>query len=265
MKKLLSMLLIIVCAAGLAGCGEHAPSREELSRLTGEAVLSDNADIYYEGECCGEGHTVLGSRITGDRLKVYALTMFGNYGFQNGMFVKISGSGVIPAVLTFEKDGADYTLLEIEYPRDGAEYVRSIKRMFPLKYRYAALHGDSAYNGLAAQELSYAEAYLRSIGRKAEIGEYRDLDVVLLTDLGVSVEVSNRLCCDKSLGEYPYWIGTNEVLRDGKRYVRSLSYDEPAGQIVYQTVEEESGTVMESFVFDASTGEKITSSAGVVD
>ena len=132
--------------------------------------------------------------------------------------------------------------------------------MFPLKYRSAALHSDSMYTVLASQERSYAEAYLKSIGREAEIGEYRDLDVILLTDLGVSVEVSNRLCCDKSLGEYPYWIGTNEVLKGGKRCVRSLSYDEEAGQIVYRTVEEESGTVTEIFVFDALTGEELSCS-----
>lgn len=263
MKKTIFKIILFVLTTGLlfsfSGCGKNAPTKEVLSRLTAEAILSDNTNAYREGECCAEGHVILGSRLSGRQLKIYALTTFGNYGFQNDMFIKLSGSGVIPAVLTFEMDGTDYRLLKIEYPKDGAEYTKSIKQMFPLKYRAAALFGDNAYNGMVSQERCYAEAYLKSIGRKAEIGEFRDLDTVLLTDLGVSVEVSNKISCDKRLWQYPFWIGTSETVEDEKRYVRSLSYDEAAGQIVCKTVEEESGRTTEIFVFDAVTGEELAS------
>ena len=261
MKKQFAKIILLVLAAAMlfsfSGCGENAPAKEMLSPLVAKAIIQDNENGYLEGECSAEGHMILGSSISGGKLKVYALTMYGNYGFQNGMFIKVSGSGVIPAVLSFEKDGSDYKLLKIEYPQDGANYTESIKRMFPLKYRSAALRCDSAYSGLLSQERSYAEAYLKSIGRKAAIGEYRDLEIVLLTDLGVSVDVSNELIRDERLGEYPYWIGTAEYLESGKRYVRSLSLDEAAGQIVYKTVEAESGEPTESFVFDAVTGEEL--------
>ena len=242
-------------AFSVTACGKTVHTKDEISQLVADAIISDNADMYYKSECCGEGHKILGSDVSDNRLKVYALTTFGNYGFQNNMFVKVSGSGVIPAVLTFEKNGEEYKFLEIEYPRDGAEYVKSIKRMFPLKYRAAALNCDSAYGELVSQERKYAEEYLKSIGRDAEIGEYRDLNVVLLTDLGVSVEVSNQLSGDKNLGEYPYWIGSSEYLENGIRYVRSLSYDENAGLIIYSTAEKGTGEVTECFAFDASTGE----------
>ena len=267
MKNQISSIHIFVLIIGmifsLSGCGKNAPSKEEISQLVTDAIISDNADLYFESECCGEGHKILGSDISGNCLKVYALTTFGNYGFQNEMFVKVSGSGVIPAVLTFEKDGTRYSLLGIEYPSDGAGYVKSIKRMFPLKYRAAALNSDSAYDELVSQERKYAEEYLQSIGRDAEVGEYRDLNVVLLTDLGVSVEVSNQLSGDKNLGEYPYWIGSSEYLENGIRYVRSLSYDENAGRIIYSTVEKGTGEVTECFVFDAATGESISAGAVV--
>lgn len=255
MKKIIAMAIILALSLSLAGCGQNVPSNEDLSRLVSDAVISDNADKYYEGECCGEGHKILGSSLSGNRLKVYALTTFGYYGFQNDMFIKVSGSGVIPAVLTFEKNGEIFELLKIEYPQDGEGYVKSIKQMFPLKYRSTAIHCDGAYDELVSQERKYAEDYLQSIGRDAEIGEYRDMNVVLLTDLGVSVEVSNQLSCDKSLGNYPYWIGSSEYLENGTRYVRSLSYDENAGLIIYSTVEKETGEITECFAFDASTGE----------
>ena len=97
----------------LSGCGQNSPSKEQLSRLVADVILSDNESSYRNGECSAEGHRILGSRRTGNRLKVYALTTFGYYGFQNDMFIKVSGSGVIPAVLTFEKNGETFELLEI--------------------------------------------------------------------------------------------------------------------------------------------------------
>ena len=260
MKRLIALAFCFALAFSMSACGSSKPGDEVLSKLVGEAVLSGNSSAYYEGECCGEGHKILGYDVSGNRLKVYALTMFGNYGFQNEKFIKISGSGVIPAVLTYERSGTDYKLMEIQYPQDGAEYTKSIKKMFPLKYHFAVLNCDSALKELQAQERSYAEAYLKSIGREAEIGEFSDLNAVLLTDLGVSVDISNKLMADKNLGAYPFWVGTAEYLKDGVRYVRSVSYDENAQRIIYRTVEKESGKTVEEFVFDAVTGEKLSDS-----
>ena len=262
MKKIFIMVLCLVLVLSLAGCGNEIPGNSELSRLVGDAIIADNSSSYLDGECSGEGHKILGYSKTGNRLTVYALTMFGNYGFQNDMFTKVSGSGVIPAVLTFEKTGEAYNLLDIEYPRDGTEYVKSIMQMFPLKHRIAALNCDAAHDKLKAQEQNYAKEYLIGIEREAEIGEFRDLDVVLLTDLGVSVPVSNKLSGCRELADYPFWVGTTEHLDNGVRYVRSLSYDEEAGQIIYTTVEKGTGVVTECFVFDAATGDAL--SAGTV-
>lgn len=261
MKRTVSASLILCLAAGLllflSACGAGTPPDEALSPLVSEAILSDNAGVYFDGECAGEGHKLLGCRVSGSTLKVYALTTYGNYGFRNGAFIKVSGSGVIPAVLTFEKNGEEYKPVGIEYPRDGAGYTKSIKRMFPARYRRAALHADAAYDALQAQERSYAEAYLDRIGREAQIGEWKDLDIRLLTDAGVSAEVSDRLSCDKELGAYPFWLGTAEYLENGVRFVRSTAYDAEAGQIIFQTCEKEGGAVTERFVFDARMGVRL--------
>ena len=98
LKKQISSILIFVLIIGmvfsLSGCAKTAPAKEEISQLVADAVISDNASIYRDGECSAEGHKILGSDLSGNRLKVYALTTFGNYGFQNDMFVKVSGSGI---------------------------------------------------------------------------------------------------------------------------------------------------------------------------
>ncbi len=263
MKRFILLLISFSLALSLVGCGGIRPSDDDLSAIVGEAVLSDNENGYYPGECSGEGHRILGSRVRGRKLTVYALTMFGYYGFENDMLVKVSGSGIIPAVLTFEKNGGDYRLLKVEYPDDGNEYAKSLFRMFPLRYIPAVFEpGRSVYEDLEAQEKRYAEEYLKSIGRDVPVGEFRDIEAVLLTDLGVSVSVSNKLSCDRRLSKYPFWIGTAETLEDGIRYIRSLSYDEEAGLIEYKTCEWESGKTVEVYVFDAQTGDETEQDKG---
>lgn len=44
----------------------------------------------------------------------------GAFGFENGMFTKVSGSGAIPTVMTFSKDNdGNYSVLEYKEPMDG--------------------------------------------------------------------------------------------------------------------------------------------------
>lgn len=257
-SKFIIFFLSAAILISVTGCGKNTPTADELSKLTAKAILSDNADVYCEGECCAEGHIVLGNELSDNLLKIYALTMYGNYGFRNDIFIKVSGSGIVPAVLTFEKEGTDHKLQGIEYPQDGAEYRESIKRMFPLKYHMQVLHYSESHNAsLESQEKRYAEKYLKSMKRDAEIGEFSDLNAVLLTDMGVDVEVSNKLIRDERLCQYPFWVGTAEFLENRKRYVRSLSLNEAAGQIIYRTTEKETGTITELFIFDADNGEEL--------
>ena len=67
----------------------------------------------------------------------------------------------------------------------------------------------------------------------------------------------NRLIGDRRLCKYPYWPGESEYLENGIRYVRSLSFDEESGRIIYKTYEYDTGEVIETFVFDAATGKEL--------
>ena len=145
---------------------------------------------------------------------VYALTMYGEYGFQDGNFVKVSGTGVIPTVITFsiDKDGKLF-VESYQMPEDGDGYGESIGRLFPKDLQFQCLHIDTEIaNKLKSQEKEYAAKYLESIGRSAIIGEYGDFEHPLLTDFGVSVEVSNMMIGNKKIANYPFWVGNLERL-----------------------------------------------------
>lgn len=243
---------------------EEAHQQEEtavtdLDEAVGMAVLSSNADSYASQECVAEGHILLETEQEGTKTTAYALTMYGEYGFENGAFIKGSGTGLIPAVMTFsydEKNG--YVLEDCQYPMDGSYYVSSIQELFPEKYwDRCIVHRDDDIEELTRQERIYARDYLNRLGRTAKIGDYADIGHPLLTDVGVSVDVSNHLWELEMLYGYPYWIGNLEKLEDGVRYVYEMSLDQKAGEIIYTKSVYDTKEVVEQIRIDMNTGEEI--------
>lgn len=218
-------------------------------------ALSDTVNRYLDEECFGEGHIVLGTEKDGDITKIYTLTMVGYYGFVNNNFEKNSGTGIIPAVVTLKNNNE----VDIKYPKDGSGYASSVKEMFPLKYHNRIFgENDSDRKNLTEQEWVYAKEYLSKIGRKADIGDYRDFEHILLADLGVSVEVSNRLeDFYKVHSYYPYFIGTKEIIEDGVRMVYEMSYHENQKEIKFTKYTYDTKEVVKQFVFNSITGEEI--------
>lgn len=231
----------------------------DLDEAVGNAVLSYNAEYYGLQECVAEGHILLETEQEDARTTVYALTMYGEYGFENGAFIKGSGTGLIPAVMVFsydEKKG--YVLEDCRYPEDGGYYVSSIHELFPEQYWDRCIgHGDDDMEELTRQERSYASAYLKKLGRTAKIGD--EGGNRLLTDEGVSVEVSNHLAeLEKDrLNGYPYWIGTLERLENGVRYVYETSLDKNDEQIIYTKRVYDTKEVVEHIRIDMNTGEVV--------
>ena len=160
--------------------------------------------------------------------------MYGEYGFLNNKFIKISGSGIIPAVITFtvDKDNV-YTLQSYEVPLDGSEYASSVKEMFPKDlYNRIIPSSDSDKTVLLAQERKYAKNYLESIGRTASIGEYSDLKM----EIPDIPDETYNMIFDR-YWEYPYWIGTQEKIEDGVRYVYETQWKDygDSDSMVYLT------------------------------
>lgn len=229
----------------------------DIEEAVTQAILEKNSDRYMAGECSAEGHYILDVEETGDQIKTYVLTMYGNYGFEDGNFIKVSGSGVIPAVITFKKqpDGS-YEQLDYKMTMDGGMYMESVKEMFPEALQELCLNvPEEICKDLEQQERQYAPAYLESIGRTAEIGEFGDYDHKTLSDLGVPVEVSNQMGENRALAEYPFWLGNREQIEDGIRYVYETAYLIHKEEIQYTKYIYDTEEIVEQYIFDAITGE----------
>lgn len=299
-KKILAALMVSVMAVSLlAACGkkteaepeatepaveEPAPEPEEapaesstqevieearptsLDDALGLAVLEYNNEFFDQGEVAGEGHILLdkeGSDAQGEQI-CYTITCYGRYEFEDGNFVCCAGNGAIPCVirLMINEDG-EYNLVSYEPAPDGNLFVDWIKDNFPEKYwsRCITVEDDDRIE-LGKQQVAYAEEYLATIGREdVEVGDYSDFEHEILTDLGVSVDVSNAMLDVQSGDNFekncPFWLGEREVIEENVRYTYKTDYDKKKGQIIFSKTEYDTGKEVEKSVYNAKTGDKV--------
>ena len=237
-----------------------ASTEEELDQKVTEIILEHNRPMFTGEECQAEGHIILENEEQHGVTTVYALMMYGEYQFQNvDYLIKAAGTGVIPVVLSFgeHEDGREFT--HMTWPEDGSGYNESIKEMFPEHLWDRVLIIQEADRALlTAMERAYAEEHLKMTGRDAVIGDYADVERTILTDHGISVDVSNKLFAyEEKLAPYPSSHGTLEKVEDGERYLYSVFFDEETNQIIYEKRFFGTNETVEKFVYDAETGEPI--------
>lgn len=252
------ILGLVLWLIGVFGGSSVVVGEKDLDSAISVTLFALESDKYLAGECRAEGHIVLGKTVEEDVTTVYALTMYGEYSFENNNLVKISGSDAIPAVLKLAKHDKYYTFggSEIIWPTEGTEYEKSVKEMFPEKYHERVLSiSEKDRNKLKEQELEYVKDYLKRIGRTAQIGERKDFEYPLITDFEVSVDVSNKLLARK-YSKYPYWIGTKEVVEDGVRYIYERAYNAENSEVVFTQYDCETKAVIEQIKVDTLTAEE---------
>lgn len=226
-------------------------------------ILNQNTGDYAFGECVGEGHIILQTKeVTNAKSEMnkifYTLVMYGEYGFQNGNFIKTSGTGVIPVRITLDQNN---NLIEYLEPMDGSYYASSIKEMFPENFYKRAVQATNEDMEICKkQERVYAQTYLDSIGRDAQIGDYGDFEHTLPQ---INVEASNTLL-SSMYGEFPYWIGTIEKIENGARYVYETEWADNGngdGIVTFKKYEYINKNVVEETVIEINDG-KITYLSG---
>lgn len=226
-------------------------------------ILEFKSGNYPKYECATEGHIIYGVEEEGDNVTVYLQEKISRFGFKNGYFMEQSGS-ITPAVYTFVKNDNGYTLINYEYPVDGELFYKSIQELFPPAYAYRAFNvTEKDHKNLWKQCVKYAEDYLDSIGRKAEIRDYSEVSHIMLTDAGVSVDVEEGILANKSFSHYDLDIGNYETLEDGVRYVYRTNYEKDKNLIVftkelYGEGENATNQIIEKIEINGQTGDIVS-------
>jgi len=258
--------LIVVCVAiigAFVGCTPKDENEEndstrkiytsDLESAISQAIFSNNVGSYISGETNAEGHVILDTAEEDGNVVVYALTTYGEYGFENNIFTKVSGTGVIPTRITFSKDDKGYSLVEYKMPEDGSKYTESIKEMFPdnladRAIRYTDWDAEKCYQ----QEYQYANEYLTTIARTAEVNFKVDKELS-----NMNVKVSNTFI--DLYHDYPYWIGTQEKIEHNVRFVYEKQWEDKGngdGIVTFKKYRYDNKEVVEEYVIEVK-GEQV--------
>ena len=97
---------------------------------------------------------------------IYAVTSYGEYGFDGDRFVKTAGSSNVPAAIKLHlRDDGTYAVLDYREPESGMNYSDSVRALMPEK-SWDMIFTNAAVPALTRLEEQYAEAYLKKIGRE---------------------------------------------------------------------------------------------------
>lgn len=239
---------------------EYKPGNTSLEEAVLSAIFQENAGKYFPGECQGAGYKIFEVFADDETAAVYALIEYIEYGFQDDLFVNVSGT-CARVLLTFKiEDGPSYDLIGYTLldSMSGLTDEELEELMAPLvetgkDYTYT----DAVFEELRDQADSCAREYLQSIGRNAAVCERDPHRDTSLLALGVNEDVYFMLVKDESTNSYPEWNGTCEKIEAGVRYVYRTCYDDSAKTVRYTKTQYETGEIVEEMTFDAVTGNAI--------
>lgn len=233
-----------------------------IEQAVSQAIKSKGENGYLKGEVATEGHIILETEEKDNEVKAYTLSSFGYFGFENGIFTKISGSGAIPTVITFSKNtNGGYSLIKYKEPIDGEDYAASIKEMFPERLWDKVLKSDNTdYSRVAESQETQAKEYLIKIGRSAQVSsQYVEK---ILPNINVSAE--NKLFAywgknDWFLNDCPDWLGTKEKVESGVRliYETAQSKSNDGYDLITFKETKADGTVIEERIYKIVGSEPI--------
>lgn len=230
-KHILLAALVLLCLAvfAVAAAGRNQTDQPKEVLLQAMEAYDQRDPLTYPGEeLRTNAYQFLSARESEAGYEVYAVSSSAVYGFSNGSFMAVGGTGAIPCKYTLTKgeDGA-LTCTDLWLPPDGGDYASSIRETFPLSLRWQARHADVYQAGLRKEQTAQAQAYLDKLGRQAEI--LSDTSSLYPTFPGMSQTAFYALMDqnddDPDASPYPNFVGTQEALEHGTRWVYETAWD----------------------------------------
>lgn len=182
---------------------------KDLEEVVSYYILARNRLRYYHlGEKAIEAHKIHRIEEKGNQVTLYMEVAFSWYGFENGYFTPVSGSGLTPVVMVLQQNEGHYEVVDYQEPMDGSMWGTSIRQLFPDDIAAIILANNKERIGeLMEIQRMKARDYLQEIGRPdTEIKDFVDKDrddqeknraIALVTNIRTF---------------FPNWEGTTEIL-----------------------------------------------------
>ncbi|MGM0803868.1 MAG: hypothetical protein ACQET8_03960 [Bacillota bacterium] len=148
----------------LMGCTSFHSSNEvkvtsEMNELISDYIIQHYDDVYPESEKQFEVHKIYGAKETGEVTSIYLYSLF--QGFNRSTKAEGQSGHSVPAVIKLRSIDGKYVVSHYKEPQDGADFKRSLYKIFPRQYAGEALEDSKNSAGLQKKMNQKAEMWLR--------------------------------------------------------------------------------------------------------
>ena len=132
-KLTVSLLVVLIVALVLVGCNKSISKEldSDIEKYIHDTMVYEEENGARPVDACFISNGILGVEKNGDVTTVYLWQLGGCYIIdEEGKPVDDSGWS-IPFKIEVKPEGDSYTIVNTEMPKDGSEYMTSIKEIFP--------------------------------------------------------------------------------------------------------------------------------------
>lgn len=130
-----------------------------MNELISDYIIQHYDGVYPETDKQFEVHKIYGAKETGGVTSVYLYSLF--MGFNEKTKTEGQSGHSVPAIIKLRSEGGKYVIAHYEEPRDGADFKRSLYKIFPRKYVGKALEDTKNSADLQEEMKQKAEIWLR--------------------------------------------------------------------------------------------------------
>lgn len=148
----------------LVGCTSFRSSNEvqvtsEMNKLISDYIIQYYDGVYPKTDKQFEVHKIYGAKETGGVTSVYLYSLF--LGFNEKTKTEGQSGHSVPAVIKLKSKDGKYAISHYKEPQDGADFKRSLYKIFPRQYAKEALDDSKNSAGLQKEMNQKAEMWLR--------------------------------------------------------------------------------------------------------
>lgn len=148
----------------LMGCTSFNSSNEvkvtsQMNELISDYIIQHYDDVYPETDKRFEVHKIYGAKENGEVTSVYLYSLF--LGFNKKTKTEGQSGHSVPAVIKLRSKDGKYVVSHYKEPQDGADFKRSLYKIFPRNYARKALEDSKNSAGLQKKMNQKAEMWLR--------------------------------------------------------------------------------------------------------
>ncbi len=234
-------------------------SSQSIHETVGKHLYDRALEKVGDEECVAESHFVVTARGRGDNTEAYVLTSIGNYRFVNGALVRLDEMYIRPAIYTVKQNAKGwYDFVHADFHPAGATTEDAIRQMFVAETAGNVINNLEFFRtDMKKQEEEAAKEYAESLNRDVAITTMEDMELTYLDSMEIPEETINKILADSKLLPYPLWIGNQEFVEDGVRYVYETAYNKVDNTIWFKKYEYNSKEVKEEYKVSAETGDYV--------